>query len=135
MYRTGMLNSDISDELRRSGLRRGDRIYADCAEPKSIAEIAKEGFDILSADKGAPTKSDKLKWQLQWMQGWSLKVTKASVNLINELRNYRWATDRNGATLDYPIDDYNHALDAMRYGLYSEVGNRPGYGQYSIRYR
>lgn len=135
IYRTGMLNSDISDELHRIGLRRGDRIYADCAEPKSIAEIATSGLNITSADKGAPVKSDKLKWQLQWMQGWTLKVTKASVNLINELRNYRWATDRNGQTLDYPIDEYNHALDALRYGLYSECGKRPNYGQYSVHFR
>jgi len=135
LYKVGMLNSDISSELRRLGLRRGDKVFADCAEPKSIAEIAKEGFNIISADKGAPVKSDRLKWQIQWMQGWKLKVTKASVNLITELRNYRWATDRNGVALDYPIDEYNHALDAARYGLYGECGIRSGYGQYCIHFR
>lgn len=135
VYKAGMLNSDIAAELGRLGLRRGDKIYADCAEPKSIAEIAREGFNIVSADKGAPVRSDKLKWQIQWMQGWRIKVTKASTNLITELRNYRWATDRNGASLDYPIDEYNHALDAARYGLYGECGLRSGYGQYSIHIR
>lgn len=135
IYRPGMLNSDIAAELSRLGLRRTDRIYADCAEPKSIAEIARAGFDIVSSDKGAPVRSDKLKWQIQWMQGWRLFVTKASTNLITELRNYSWATDRNGAAMDFPIDEYNHALDAARYGLYGECGIRSDYGQYSIHIR
>ena len=133
IYRRGMINADIAAELRRLGLKRGDTIYADCAEPKSIEEIKREGFNIVSANKGAPTTRDRLLFQIQWMQGWSLKVTKASVDAIRELRNYTWATDTDGKPLDRPIDDYNHALDALRYGCWTHLAGGRGVYHISIR--
>ena len=133
IYSTGLLNADIAARLQGLGLKRGDTIYADCAEPKSIAEIRQQGFDIVAADKDAPVKSEKLRYQIQWLQGWSLNVTKASVDLIRELRNYTWAMDRDGNALDRPIDDYNHALDALRYGAWTHLAG--GKGQYRISFR
>ena len=133
IYRRGMINADIANELRRLGLKRGDTIYADCAEPKSIEEIKREGFNIVSANKGAPTTRDRLLFQIQWMQGWTLKVTKASVDAIRELRNYTWATDTDGKPLDRPIDDYNHALDALRYGCWTHLAGGRGVYHISIR--
>lgn len=133
IYETGLYNSDIAARMQALGLRRSCPVYADCAEPKSIAEIRQAGFSVLSADKGAPVKSDRLRFQIQWMRGWKLKVTKASVHLIDELRHYTWATDMDGKPLDHPIDKYNHALDALRYGCYTHLAG--GKGQYSIHFR
>ena len=31
--------------------------------------------------------------------------------------DYTWAKDKFGKMLDSPIDDFNHLMDAMRYGL------------------
>ena len=109
-YRKRMINTDIAADMRADGVGRDTEVYADCAEPKSIAEIQREGFIILACDKDAPVRSDKLKFQLQWMQGWKFYVTKDSLNLIRELRNYTWAKDRDGNTLNYPIDDFNHCF-------------------------
>ena len=135
-YRTGMLNSDIAAVLRGENIQRHVHLWADAAEPKSIAEIAQgTGLNIRPCDKSAPTRSDRLKFQLLWMQGWRIYVTKSSVNTIKEGRNYTWAKDRNGALVDYPIDMWNHAMDAMRYGLYSEFAGREGSGTYHISIR
>ena len=134
-YRTRMRNADIAADLKDDGVTRRVPIYADCAEPKSIAEIQDEGFRVIPCDKDAPVRSDKLKFQLQWMQGWTLHFTKDSVNLIHEARNYTWAKDRDGNALNYPIDQYNHLLDAMRYALYTAYGKRAGAGVYSISIR
>jgi phage terminase large subunit len=32
-----------------------------------------------------------------------------------------WKTDKNGKALNEPIDMYNHAMDAMRYGLVTRM--------------
>ena len=126
-YRTGMLNSDIADVLRGAGVRRGIPIWADAAEPKSIAEIGRDtALNIKACNKGAPTTRGKLTFQLQWMQGWRLCFTKASVNLIKEARNYTWAKDRDGNLLNEPIDTWNHGMDAMRYALFSELAGVGG---------
>ena len=37
------------------------------------------------------------------------------MNVIRELRKYKIAQDSSGRDLSKPIDDFNHALDALRY--------------------
>ena len=135
-YRTGMVNNDIADVLKGQGIHRSVHIWADAAEPKSIAEIgAASGCNVRACDKSAPVRSDRLKFQIQWMQGWKLYVTKRSLNIIRELRNYTWEKDRDGKLTDRPIDVFNHALDAMRYALFSEIAGKEGAGQYVLGFR
>ena len=133
-YRTHMQNKHIIQDLQEDGVSRNTEIYADCAEPKSIADIQDAGFNVIPCDKDAPVKSDKLKFQLQWMQGWTLYVTKDSLDLIRELRNYVWAKDRDGNSLNEPIDKFNHLLDALRYAVWTRFGQKAGYGQYSLSF-
>ena len=109
-YRTHMQNRHIIQDLQEDGVGNRVEIYADCAEPKSIADIKDAGFNVIPCDKSAPVKSDKLKFQLQWMQGWKLYVTKDSIDLIRELRNYVWAKDKDGNPLNEPIDKFNHCF-------------------------
>ena len=134
-YKRRMTNPMIAERLKSAGLNNRVEVFADCAEPKSIAEITQAGLNIKACDKDAPVKSDKLKFQLNWMQGWKLFVTKDSLNLIEELRNYTWAKDKDGNPLNIPIDKFNHLLDALRYGVWSKFGQRAGYGQYNISVR
>ncbi len=134
-YQTHMQNKHIIADLQEDGVGRNIPIYADCAEPKSIADISDAGFNVIPCDKDAPVKSDKLKFQIQWLQGWKLYVTKDSINMINELRNYTWAKDKDGVTLSCPIDTYNHSLDALRYCIWTRFGQDAGYGQYNISIR
>ena len=134
-YKRRMTNPMIAEHLKSEGLNNRVEVFADCAEPKSIAEITQAGLNIKACDKDAPVKSDKLKFQLNWMQGWKLFVTKDSLNLIEELRNYTWAKDKDGNPLNIPIDKFNHLLDALRYGVWSKFGQRAGYGQYNISVR
>jgi len=130
-YRTGMLNRDISAVLQAEGIRRGTHIWADAAEPKSIAEIGRDtGLQVLACNKSAPSSGSRLTFQIQWMQGWKLCVTKRSVNWIKEARNYTWAKDRDGNLLNEPIDTWNHLMDATRYAAYSELAGIGG--NYSI---
>ena len=131
-YKTHMQNKHIVEDLQQDGVGRYTEIYADCAEPKSIKDIQDGGFRVIACDKDAPVKSDKLKFQLQWMQGWKIFVTKDSLNLIEELRNYTWAKDKDGNLLNQPIDKFNHLLDALRYAVWSKYGRNAGRGQYHI---
>lgn len=131
-YSIGMLNRDISSLLVKEDIPRYVNVWADAAEPKSIAEIGgTTGLKVKACDKGAPVRSDRLKFQLQWMQGWTFKVTKNSLNWIKEARNYCWEKDRDGEMTDHPIDAFNHILDATRYALYTEFAGKNS-GNYTI---
>lgn len=114
-YRTGLLNSDIGRILKDKGT-----VYADSAEPKSIAEIRMMGVDIRGAEKG----KDSIKYGIGVMQEQEYLVTKRSTNLIHELSSYTWATDRDGNIINKPIDAFNHALDGVRYHEMETVGDR-----------
>lgn len=129
-YRTHLLNRDIVADLDSDKVGRRVEIFADCAEPKSIAEIAEAGYNVIACDKDAPVKSDKRVFQIQWLKGWKLHVTKDSLNLIHELRNYTWVKDKDGTALNEPIGKFDHLLDALRYAVWSKFGQRAGEGSY-----
>ena len=111
LYATGLTNQDIADKLRSLGITRAWEIVADSAEPKSIEEIYRLGFNIKPAGKGP----DSVRNGIDILKRYRLQVTKDSTNLIKELRSYTWATDKEGKNTGVPIDSFNHACDAMRY--------------------
>ncbi len=111
LYATGLTNQDIADKLRTLGITRAWEIVADSAEPKSIEEIYRLGFNIKPAEKGP----DSVRNGIDILKRFKLQVTKDSTNLIKELRSYTWATDKEGKNTGVPIDSFNHACDAMRY--------------------
>jgi phage terminase large subunit len=94
-------------------------VYCDSAEPKSIAELTKLGVRAFGVTKGA----DSINFGIQTMQSQEYLITKHSTNLINELRKYAWDKDKKtGAKLNRPIDDFNHAIDSLRYHEMETVG-------------
>lgn len=125
VYQKGLLNSDISDLLKTNEVN--DIIYADSAEPKSIAELNSYGHNVLPVSKGR----DSIVYGLNLINQNKVYVTNRSKNLINELRNYVWMVDKQGNKLNKPIDAYNHAIDAMRYALTSQLEN-PHKGSYFV---
>jgi len=127
IYRTGLLNSDIKDLLRSNNVGM-TAIYADSAEPKSIAEIRRYGFNIKGADKGR----DSVLYGINILQQHHFLVTKRSTNLIKELRNYTWDTSKTGEKLNKPVDAFNHAIDAIRYFAMMQLDNKKT-NQYDIR--
>jgi phage terminase large subunit len=46
-------------------------------------------------------------------------MTKRSLNLIREYRNYLWKTDKDGKILTIPDRGFDHSMDAVRYGMES----------------
>lgn len=124
-YQKGLLNSDISNLLNTHEVK--EIIYADSAEPKSIAEMNGYGHTVLPVSKGR----DSIVHGLNLINQNKIFVTGRSKNLINELRNYIWITDKEGNKLNKPIDAFNHAIDAMRYAMTSQLEN-PNKGEYHI---
>ena len=112
LYRTGLTNSDLIGILPSIGIVRNySQLIADSAEPKSIEDLYRAGYNIKAADKGP----DSVRKGIDTIKGFTVHVTKRSVNLIKELRNYSWVTDKEGKATNKPIDAYNHAIDAARY--------------------
>ena len=118
-YGGGMHNFDIIAALNAHGFpKKGPRLYADCAEPKANSEIKLAGFNVWPSDKGK-----EITYQISFIQGWEIYVTKTSTNIIHEFRNYLWDTDRDGNRLNHPIKEFDHAMDAFRYGVFGQLAD------------
>lgn len=123
VYQTGLLNSDIANKLPKDV-----PVYADSAEPKSIVDIQRYGITIKGVTKGR----DSINYGIDVMQREEYLVTSNSTNLIKELRSYCWDTDKTGKRLNKPIDNYNHAIDAVRYHEMETLGMNKNYGSYNV---
>lgn len=112
-YETGLLNANIAEYLTVNGINRIVTV-CDNAEQKSIVELQQKRVKAMPCIKGRGSVAGGIAQVKQF----KLHITKRSVKLLDELDNYKWIKDE--ATDTYtnePIDAWNHALDALRYGV------------------
>ena len=56
-----------------------------------------------------------------------LQVGENCKNLLNELVSYRWDGKKQDGGVDAPIKEYDHAIDALRYNIYTRYRNKVGF--------
>lgn len=127
IYETGLTNQDISSKMEALGVSKSALIVADSAEPKSIEELRRLRWTIDGVKKG----KDSVMFGINLLKGYAINVHASSVNIIKELEQYKWKVNKNGDSLNVPIDEYNHAIDALRY-LIMHKFSKKGYGQYTV---
>lgn len=119
IYKKGLSNRKIYEEINSLGYAK-ESITGDSAEPKSIDELYDYGLRIKGATKGR----DSIMNGIQWIQDLKIIIHPRCTNFITEISNYTWDKDRFGKTLNAPVDDFNHLMDAMRYGLEDHILNK-----------
>ena len=115
IYQTGLINIALSKEMERLGVPKNVIIYADSAEPKSIAELQYD-WNIVPAVKG----KGSVKAGVDYLLGKQVYYTESSTNIAKEIQEYKWALDKNKEPTNEPIDDFNHAIDAIRYATHRD---------------
>ena len=110
-FQKGMSNKDIADAI--NALEEKCLVIADSSEPKSIDEIRGYGVLILPAKKGQGSVNQGI----QLVQQQKISVTKRSLNVLKEYRNYLWQKDKDNNILNVPEEGFDHSMDAIRYAL------------------
>lgn len=111
IYEKKILGSQYPDRLRQLNIDPNVLIVADSARPEIIAEIKKEGFLIIGANKDAGSVLrgiDRVKQKQIYYRG---------KNLEKEFFTYAWRKKKTGEVLDIPQDGNDHLLDALRYAI------------------
>lgn len=111
-YQKGLFNKQIADILKNVPQA---LCIADSAEPKSIDEIASYGVTILPSVKGQGSRNRGI----NYVQSQRISITKRSIDVIREYRNYLWQTDKDGKIINEPEPGFDHTLDAARYAIES----------------
>ena len=96
---------------------RAQIIFADSAEPDRIAEISAAGFNIRPALKNVLDG-------IMFIKSCALNIIKESPNLLREIQNYSWKTTLNGQITEDPVKFNDHALDALRYAIYTHKSSQ-----------
>ena len=113
IYQSGLTLSDLS-RLIKEKLPERATIYADAAEPKSIEELYRQGFNIKPAVKEV--------WAgIMQMKSYPINIHHASQNLKREIQSYKWKKDKNDNVIEEPIKANDDALDASRYAVFTHL--------------
>ena len=105
-YEYALTNPDISKKLPKKL-----EVVADSAEPKSIEELKRLGIRCIPANKG----KDSIVFGIGTILKYNIHITARSLNLLKEQKLYKYKTDNVGNPTNDPIEQYNHAWDAVRY--------------------
>ena len=117
----GMTNDVIATTITDLGFAK-ERIIADAAEPKSIAELKKLGLNrVVGAVKGP----DSVKNGIDRLQRYDIIIDERCTNTIEEFDNYTWTKDKKtGEYINQPVDSFNHHIDSIRYGTQNVMKKR-----------
>lgn len=121
LYETKLTTNDLIERYKTLGIGRNREIYSDAAEPKTIEEINRAGYSAIAADKDVTEGIRKVK-------SLPLYITRRSVELQKEIKSYKWKmktdpTDGKEKATDEPVKFMDHAMDAMRYGVFTHLLN------------
>jgi phage terminase large subunit len=123
LYETKLTNSGLISHLNNLITSKGkkDFIYADSSEPARIEEIYRAGFNIKPANKSLNAGIDYIKSS-------EIYTNPSNINFNSELEIYCYKKDKNENFLDEPVKFIDHAMDAMRYAIYTHSRNRSRVG-------
>ena len=120
-YKKG--NSETAEILKAHGFANEDRITADSAEPKSIADYCKMGIRCVGAEKGPRSVEYSMKW-LQSLRAIVIDPQRCPATL-DEFSSYEYEHSKDGEIISGYPDRNNHHIDAVRYAT-ERIWKRPG---------
>jgi len=113
VYQSGLTLSDLS-RLIKEKLPERATIYADAAEPKSIEELYRQGFNIKPAQKDVWAGIVKMK-------SYPINLHYNSKNLRREFMSYKWKKDKNDNVIEEPVKANDDLMDACRYAIFTHL--------------
>lgn len=113
VYQSGLTLSDLSRIIKEKLPERAT-IYADAAEPKSIEELYRQGFNIKPAQKDVWAGIVKMK-------SYPINLHYNSHNLRREFMSYKWKKDKNDNVIEEPVKANDDLMDACRYAVFTHL--------------
>lgn len=112
IYQTKLTTNDLINMYDETDVDLNRPIYCDNAEPKTIEEISRAGYAAIPADKD-------VREGIRTVKSMPLYITKRSVNVIKEIKSYKWKKDKEERVLDEPVKFMDHGMDAIRYAVFT----------------
>lgn len=120
VYASDLTNDEIAEMIRPKVESR--LVVCDSSEPKTIKELQKRKINAIGAKKGPGS----IEAGIRFLQGLEIIIDTKCTNTKMEFSKYKWREDKNGNVLPVPVDKDNHLIDALRYSLEDELGQKRG---------
>jgi len=120
LYTKNKTMPDIIYQMEQLGFEKTDTIWCDSALPQNIEELKRARFNV------KPVNKKSILHGIDLIKRHHIFIEQSSTNTIREFQSYKFKEDKDGQLLDVPEDDHNHAIDAIRYVLESELNKKSG---------
>lgn len=127
IYEQYLTSDDIMEYLKplhRRYLFHG--IFADSSRPEIIQDIDDAGLPGRASRKGAGSIFAGVMKIKSLIKKKLLHVSPLCENVLKEIDSYIWGTPRESEKYESPKDENNHALDAIRYAIYTYLREDAG---------
>jgi phage terminase large subunit len=119
LYEEKLTTGDLIRRYEDLSVSKTIEIFCDNAEPKTIEEMFRAGYNVKPADKDVTEGIRKVK-------SMPLYICENSSNIVKEIKGYKWRTDVNGKVIkdkdkDEPVKFNDHAMDALRYAVFTKL--------------
>ena len=111
LYEYGMTNDLLGPAVAQ--IIGKEIVRCDPSSPKDTQELRGYGVNAMSARGG----KGSVNHGIQFLQQFEMIIDRECQNAINEIQLYQWQENKDGDTLNVPVDKNNHFIDAARYGL------------------
>lgn len=120
IYGVKISNRELAKELHARGYQ-SDEIFADSAEPKSIAELKNEHG--IRKTRGVKKGPDSVQYGEEWLDDLDFICIdpKRTPNIAKEFENIDYQTDKDGNPKPRLEDKDNHTIDATRYAFSEDM--------------
>lgn len=121
VYQSRLTNGELIDQVKECLEDHGlnpqilDTLYCDSAEPDRIEEFSQAGFNAVPAEKPVNAGIDTVKRV-------KIHISDSCNETKKEIKSYKWKKDKDGELTDIPVKFKDHAMDALRYCIYGEIG-------------
>ena len=123
IYKQFLTTSDLVQLMSSLNIEKNKIIYCD-HRPEVVEELRRHGYNIKNAVKDIEEGIIKVKSVQVFLH-------RDSINTWKEVKMYSWKT-KNDIVLDDPIDLHNHAMDCIRYVIYSR--DKAGYNPHLTKF-
>jgi phage terminase large subunit len=113
IYETKLTTDDLAYAIKAFGLNSSHEIYCDSARPDTIEELNRAGLWAQQSNKSVYDG-------IQFVKSKQLYITKNSINLLKEIKSYKWMTDKNGIVTEKPVKFKDDGMDSMRYAAFTK---------------
>lgn len=119
--------NEIIELANKASISKQEEMWCDSAEPDRIATWRKAGY------RARPVKKEpgSVKAQIDFLKGRKIHIHPSCVNTIKEIQQWKWKKDpQTGLYIDEPVEYFDDAMAALRYGVERWRPRRGGGGEF-----